>query len=436
MTVTFTGHLGDLGWGSSRRWNSWVEFHAGNTLIASSANGDFAVADGQVTEDISRSIRRDATVTLLFPQNAQRRTVGVYSQVTSGSPFEVGDDEVGDVEMVGGGTSVEELSIPPVTSDTARSVFIPTQVGDLLDPHSLATMRIYAGFEGEEVLLGFFDLAETPVRVEGGGAVVDVTAHSFERRLERAGFWNMNPYPASTPAIDAVLVLIGEAIRGTPILTAASGATIGELTWKPGDNRLSKITELLGICGMEGGFNRSNTYVIQPAPTASDFGTQSPRWDIIDGVNARIATLNAASRTFSDSDSYNGVVIEGTGQDNPQDNPIYSARWNLNPTSPLYFDPDNPQASPMGARPKHISSELVKSQTDADAMATVELAKVLMVTDSIEVEVPANAELEMGQYVRFACDAIGADGVYRVNRVVHNLAGGATSLTLYRFTGV
>lgn len=437
--VTFTGHLGgDLVWGSSRRWNAWVEFHSGVTKVASSADGDFAVIHGQVTEDIGRGVRRDAQISLLFPSNPQRRTVAAYAVVTSGTVFTVGGSNVGGTDVLGGAsTTTQETSVPSVVSDTARSVFIPTEVGDLLDPHSLASMRIYGGFDGEEVLLGYFDLAETQLRAEAGGAVVDITAHSYEWRLDRASFWQMEAFDNGTLATTAVQALVHEVLPDTQFEgIPASAATIGELTWKPGDNRLSKITELLALGGLEGGFTRSNDYAVQASPTLVDFGARSPQWDIIDGVNARVATLNTASRKFSDADSYNGVIIEGTSQNGPNTAPVFSTRWNLNPASPLYFDPANPRGSGMGPRPKHISSQLVKTQADADAMAAVEFAKVLMLTDSVDAQVPAHAGLEMGHYARLVCDALGVDGVYRVGRVVHDLGGAAAQVTLYRFTGV
>jgi prophage tail gpP-like protein len=90
----------------------------------------------------------------------------------------------------------------------------------------------------------------------------------------------------------------------------------------------------------------------------------------------------------------------------------------------------------MGPRPKHVTSELAKTLADAEAVAAVELAKVLMVTDSVEAEVPAHAKLEMGQYARLVSDALGVDAVYRLNRVVHDLGGGPAKVTLYRFSGV
>jgi hypothetical protein len=145
--------------------------------------------------------------------------------------------------------------------------------------------------------------------------------------------------------------------------------------------------------------------------------------------------MHSASRTFSDDNSYNGVVVEGT-QHETDAAPVIVVLWNNNPASPLYFDPANPTVSAGGPRPKYISTDLVKTESEALSMALAELAKVLMVADAIDVDAPANAAMQMGQYVRFTSDALGVDGVYRVARVTHDLRGGPMSLTLQRFSVV
>lgn len=432
--VGFTGHIGAYTWGSSRKWNSWVEIMYRDTLIASSADGDFAVTSGKITEDIGRPVRRDVQLSLTFPQLPRRMTMPVLQATVTGTPIVVGSSNVGSTDRIGGVAAAEAVVIPPVEPESTRPLLIPTTLGSVLDPNSLAHLRIHAGFVGEEVLMGYFDLASTEVKDGGSGPVVDITGQSFERRLNLAGFWQMNGFGASQPAVSAAMAVILEAMPQTQFIVTQSAATIGELTWKSSDNRLTKITDLLTLAGMEGGFNRSNVFTIQPAPIPSSFGTQQAQWDVIDGVNARVATLNTASRKFSDEDSFNGVVVEGTSQSTPNTPPVSAVVWNTNQTSPLYFDPTNPGASTMGPRAKFVHSELAHTTNDAYSIAQIELAKVLMLTDTIDAEVPANAEIQMGHFVRLVCDSLGVDGIYRVARVVHDLAGGPASLSLYHFT--
>jgi hypothetical protein len=69
-------------------------------------------------------------------------------------------------------------------------------------------------------------------------------------------------------------------------------------------------------------------------------------------------------------------------------------------------------------------------------VAAAELAKVLMISDSVEAQVPANTKIEMGHFVRLAADALGVDGIYRVSKVVHDLTGAPASLSLFRFQAV
>ncbi len=424
-------------WGVSREWNTWLEFHAGATLVASSANGDFAIKDGQVTEDIGRQVRRDAQFTLIFPPQPRRSSMPIFATVAGATAFTVGESTAGGTDLVGGqGAGLTDLPAP--VSESTRPTLIPTGLGDLLDPNSLATILVYSGFKDEEVLLGTFDLVTTSVKADGQGSgpVVDIVAQSFERRLAKAGFWQMEAFANNTNSVDAAISLVKEVLPHTTFVYPATNAVIGELTWKPGDNRMDKITELMTVAGTEGGFKRNNDFVIDHAPIQGSFGAQPAQWELIDGVNARIATLNSASRKFSDEDSYNGVVVEGTSEATPGAVPITAAVWNLNPSSPLYFDPTSPSSSSMGPRAKYVKSELAHSYADALSIATIELAKVLMLVDSIEVSVPANPDLEMGQYARLVSDSLGVDAVFRIARVAHDLAGGPATLSLFRFTSV
>jgi hypothetical protein len=469
-------------WGGSRRWNSWVEFVVGNVPVASSATGNFALLGGKVTEDLSRGIRRDATVTLQFPTGQRHTTIPVFTPVAAaGAPFTIGTSSVGGSDTIGGGTigvgaplltssgatitdasgnpiyvgteeaaPALEVAIPSTTAATRRSAYVPTSIGDLLDPNSGTEMRIWAGFEGEEVLLGHFDLVSTPVKLDAGGPMVQVTGQSFERRIQRRGFWEpynltVTPNPFGTTLVYQVLysllyALMPSLFTGQTVLIGAeiepSPVPASSISYKPGDDPLAKIGDLMAVAGLEGGFTRDNRFVAKRSPVVSDFGTVEARWQFVDGENAAIATLNDASRTFSDENSYNGVIIEGTNHTDPNAAPVIYTLWNTNASSPTYFDPNNPQASPNGPRPKHVTSDLVKTTADASAVAVAELAKVLMQTDTVDAEVPANARIEMGHFARLASDGLGADGMYRVSRVVHDLNGAPAQVTLYRFQQV
>lgn len=465
MTTTYAT-VAPTTWGGSRRWNAYVEILVGDQPVASSASGDFALLGGTVTEDMSRAIRRDVSLHLQFPTGQRSTTVPVYTPLIVSTFFSVGSSTVGSSDTIGGNAtgsplldqagatitdqngdplyvgSVDtastpqlQLLIPSGRALTTRSAFIPTSLGDLLDPNSQAIIRVWAGFAGEEALLGYFDLSSVPVRMDVGGPLVDVAGQSFERRLSKAGFWQVEAYTAGIPAWQLMESLVTEALPTTVFSTAKLTPTVSGVSYKPGDDRMAKITEVMGIAGIEGGFDRNNIFTTTPTPSTGDFGTAQPRWQVLDGINARVATLNGATRTFSDDSSYNGVVVEGTNHTDPNAAPVIYALWNTNAASPLYFDPANPRSG-SGPRPKQITSDLVATLADARAMAQAELAKVLMVADTADAVVPANALIEMGHFARLASDGLGVDGIYRVTKVVHDLSGAPAQLSLTRFQQV
>lgn len=469
MTTTLVATVANTAWGSSRRWNAYVEFLVGGVPVASSATGDFALVSGKVTEDMSRAIRRDVQVTLQFPTGRRRTTVPIFRPQTDTTYFTVGSSSVGGTDTIGGsavgtnapmltasGATITDaasdpiyvgtetasatppltLSVPATTAPTVRSPWIPTSIGDLLDPNGPTVMRIWAGAEGDEQLLGYFDLVSTPVKIGAGGALIDLTGQSFERRIQKAGFWRIFATEATLLAWQTIEFLVAEVLPSTEFQVTVSPVVLKGASYKPGDDRLSKLGDLLSVAGLEGGFDRNNRYAASPAPATADFGNFAARWEVLDGVNAKVATLNDATRTFSDENSYNGVVVEGTNHADANAAPIMYTLWNTNASSPLYYNPDAPGSSPTGPRPKHVSSDLVSTQSGAAAFAAAELAKVLMISDSVEAQVPANARIEMGHFVRLAADALGVDGMYRVSKVVHDLTGAPAALSLFRFQAV
>lgn len=435
MTTVYATAVDPHPWGESRRWNAWIEFWIADEMVASSALGDFAVTEGRVTEDITRSICRDVDLTLYFPLTPRYSNIAVYSISAGTGPFTVGSSEVGGTDVLGGGDSVT-VQTPASAADTRRNPLVPVNIGDLLDPHSASILHIYAGWTGEEVRLGIFDIASVPVKIGPGAATLTLSGLSFERRIDKGGFWKVENATDGQSVTSAAAYLVNQVISDVLVRPETSAATTAAISWKPGDNRLQAIVKLLESAGMIGYFDRDNVFRIERGPSLDDLSNQTDwTWEIIDGQNGVIATLHSASRTFSDEESYNGVVIEGTNHETGA-TPVVYVLWNDNPASPLYFDPNNPTVSAGGPRPKHITSDLVTTEADAAAMALAELAKVLTIADAIDAEVPANANIQMGQYARFTSDDLGVDGIYRIVRVAHDLTGGPAQLTLQRFSVV
>lgn len=422
-------------WGTSRTWNAWAELWVADQLVASSANGDFALVGGRVTEDITRSICRDADLELAFPLMPRVATIAVYTLTGTTEPFVVGESEVGSADVVGGGGTASVQSAPAI-AETRRNPMIPVNLGDLLDPHSASLLHVWAGWEGEEVRLGIFDLSSVPVTAQDGGAAITISGQSFERRIDKAGFWQVENATDGQSVSSITTYLVNQVLSDVLVRPESHAATTPAVSWKPGDNRMTAITKLLDSAGMLGYFDRDNIFRIERAPSLDDLSKQTDwTWHIVDGVNGVVATLYGAGRTFSDEESYNGVIIESTQHETDAD-PVIYVLWNNNPASPLYFDPANPTVTAGGPRPKYISTDQVKTEAEAAAMALSELAKVLTVADAIEVSAPANAAIQMGHYARFTSDALGVDGIYRVVRATHDLAGGPIELTLQRFSVV
>lgn len=377
-------------WGLSQRWNAWAELVVNRQVMASSADDDFQLLSGRVTEDLSRSVTADVS-----------------------------------------------LDLGLTSSPSARHPLLPTRLGDLLDPNNHTHVRVFAGYEGSEVQMGVFDLATCPITVDPSGTKVSITGMSLERTLQRAGFWETGTFGAGA-RVDAVIVSLVRGLLGADLtmFIEQNDSVIPETTCKPGDDRLGKVTEMAQAAAMEFRFDRLGRVELRNAPSAASWHQSNASWTLSDGLEQPVATLISAVREFTDEESYNGVIVEGSGHQDDQTAPIYYALWITNPSSPLYFDPNYPGASRRGPRPKHIRNEMVTTLEGAVGMAHAELARSTAVVDAVTAVCPANPEIRIGLYARLRSRSLDVDGVYRVVRVAHDLSGGPAEVLLHRYQQV
>lgn len=372
-------------WGRTQEWNAWVELTIAGDVVASSAEGDFQLVGGRLTEDLTRSIVGDVSLDLAFP---------------------------------------------------AGSALIPTRLGDLLDPHGQTAIKVWAGYRGREVPMGLFDLATTPLTLDLGGLRVAVTGMSFERLIQRAGFWevvSLGPGFADIEAREGIYFLTRTVLGANlPVQIDHNPIRMPTVTYKPGDDRLSAIAEIANGARMDVRFNRVGVFTVTNIPSNVD--ALEPRWNFTDGDNG---TILSATREFSDAESFNGVLVEGTAQRTDSAGPVYYMELLQNPSSPLYFNPtQGPGSSRWGPRIKHIRNEFVATLEQAAGVAKAYLAELSAVSDTVVVRAPANAEIEVTHIAQLTSADLGVDDPYRVTRVIHDLSGGPVEVTLHRWRGI
>lgn len=366
-------------WGESQEWNAWVEFLVAGTVAASSATGEFRLVGGRITEDVSRSVMGDVSLDLAFPEG---------------------------------------------------SSLIPVEVGDLLTPHGDTVIRVWAGYKNAEVCMGYYDLATTPLTVDLGGLRVAVTGMSFERVIQRAGFWGVDTWD-NLQAVDGIVRLVNGVLGGNvQYVLPPFDVPIPGVSFKPGDDRLAMATKMAQAAGLEFRFARTGQFVVSGIPSPDSYLTAPAQWEFLDGPSG---TLVSAVRDFDDEDSYNGVVLEGAAPRDSNSQPVYAAAFITDPSSPLRFNPSlGAGSSRWGPRPKYVRNEFVGTAEQASSVLANELTKLSAVSDTITVKAAANAGVEVGNYARLRASKLGVDAVFRVNRIVHDLTGGAMEATLGR----
>jgi hypothetical protein len=374
-------------WGASGGFSARVDFlDAAGGVIASTDDPDsrIVLVSGSVNEDRTQSVTRECSLRLLLVR-------------------EENSDEV--------------------------HPLLPARPGDPLDPRTGGAVAVYAGpvrpsGTPDYVKLGVFKVTGANVRSSPlTGESIDLSGFSQEHEIRAANFWIPTVVLAGTRAVDAIVALVVEAIPDVELTYESSAVNVpGELSWGDGDDRLNAVTELAASVAMEARFDRQGVFRVRAAPQFGDEPEQSPRWTLTEGDRA---TVRDVGRDISDATLFNGVVVVGEPLDT-DDDPVRAEAWDTRPTSPVYYDPDNPGRSLIGPRPKKIVSNLVTTVQQAEAMAAAELAKVLAFADKISVTMAANPEIEAEDVVRVIRSTMGVDALYRVESVTHDLLGGSS----------
>jgi hypothetical protein len=168
--------------------------------------------------------------------------------------------------------------------------------------------------------------------------------------------------------------------------------------------------------GMLLSFDPAGTVVLEPE---LDPATVAPQWEFIEGPDC---TMTSVSRTLDAEKTRNGVVVVGEGSG--VTTPVRGEAWDTDPTSPTYY------LGPFGKRPFFLSSPLIKTQGQADAVAAAQLPKVLSVGETVELTARANPFLRAGQVVEVQRGRAGVSGKFLVDSVTLPLDVGEMRVSL------
>lgn len=347
----------------------------------------------------------------------QSHTVVTRAEIWQGGLF------VRDLEILSGKVSVDggaairrrcEVTLADPAGDLT-----PSDVSDLLGPFG-SEVRLFRGVrlvEGDPTSdelapLGVFRLTNTRVSDSDQGLVIRLAGHDRARRIQRARW--IDPYliPGGVNYAQAIQDLVADRAPGVAFNFVSSSRTAPPIIlgldrdndpWKDAQDMASAL-------GCELFFDAAGVCVLRPIP---DPNTSALSATYAEGAEA---TLLGVERELDAEQTYNGAIVTGEGS-NVQV-PVRSERWDTDPDSPTYHLGD------FGKVPYFLTSSLITTQAQADAVASAILRRILGVTERIRFDAIVNPAHDAGDVVKIKRLRAGVDDIHVVNALEVPLAVG------------
>lgn len=323
-----------------------------------------------------------------------------------------------DLKVITGAVNCTRLADTRRTVQQLRVVGIPTALlpragrRSPLDQYGnelvIAAGVGYPGGDVELVAQGVFRIATYKVVDTAEGVAVDLTATDRAGWIAKCALLVPWQTPAGGTAIDAITALaqyllgprveiVDESTRGQVdvfpqhvLAERANPWTAGIATWAE-------------AVGAEAFFDRHGRLIVRDVP---DLSGQPAAWQAVEGATCTVVEID----TSGDDTAPNAVVVAG---ENPDTSGFRATAINDDPASPTYYGPDadNPISGGYGPRPVAITSPLVTSQAQAQAMADARGRTLFAATQQYRLSMAPNPGLVEGDvlHLRRARDGIDAN---------------------------
>ena len=373
-----------VAWGQSSGFTARVEIlDAAGQVVASTGDSrsGIVLASGTVDEDASQSVTRSCSLRLLLATQ------------TNGA-------------------------VHPL---------IPTRPGDPLDPRTGGSMVIWAGHfrpsgQPDLVKLGVFRISSVSFTSGVSGDGLNIRGYSREAAISAVPFFDAHQVAAGTRITSVIETMVVEALPNATYHIESSTVTLPACSFGDSANRMSVIGDLAGAIGMRAHFDRDDRLRVEHIAQHGSPDQLAARWAFSEGNGAVLVDI---AREIDDSEMFNGVIVVGEPK-NSADPPVRAVLWDTDPSSPTFYDPANPGASRVGPRPKKVVSQLISTVAQAQELCFAMLHQILSWPDQLSVTLAPNPAIEAGDVVRVVRSALGVDGLYKVQRVTHDLTGKTT----------
>lgn len=270
----------------------------------------------------------------------------------------------------------------------------------------------------ETIPLGLFRISKPRLVVDSNDFRITIDAYDRSRTISRNRFTDSYVVALATDYATSIKTIIQDRM---PILADADFVfmktdgtdggpvyTTPALIFAPQDDPWEAVRAMATAIGAELFFDGSGKCVLRPQ---ADPLFTPPVWEYISGPTS---LLEGLGRDLDDETAYNGVIAVGQNTDNalvPR-----GEAWDTSPTSPTYYDPNQPHLSVYGAVPYFYTSEYFTTNAQCVAAAQGLLVKVLGVLESVDLGMFPNPAHEGNDVIKITEPNTGVDAVYLLDQ--------------------
>lgn len=338
------------------------------------------------------------------------------------------DNESARLEAISGDVKVDRSADIRRTCDVecidSTGDLTPVDGWGILTPYG-SEIRPYRGVVyddgAEEVYpLGVFVVTEVSLTDNANGSVgISVKASDRSFVVKRDKFQTTYVIPSGTNVIQAIRDILARTYDDLSYDTISTTvATTAPQVYDQGADPWDACNTLAQSIGCEIYFDVNGWVVIAPSVDIDDL--PAPEFQYIEGNNCAMTDL---SRRFSNDQGYNGVIVigESPGDELP---PIRAEAWDDEPGSVTY------RKGAYGEVPMFLTSQVVKTQDDATAMAVQTLRNQLGATAQLSINAYVNASYEAGAVVQVERARSHVTGLFAIDAFNVPLRGGTQGITL------
>ncbi|CAG6392782.1 DUF5047 domain-containing protein [Streptomyces cocklensis] len=296
------------------------------------------------------------------------------------------------LEHTGGSVTVDRKQVPrrTCTVTVADPALIPRTPADKLSVYG-AKLRISRGItygDGSTELapIGYFRVDQVTGDPDIGP--VTITGSGLEAAIVDDVFRTPTTVASATTAVTGITQLIQATLPGATVISRATNAAVGTMSWDAQTSRWDAITALATAIGAEVYADAGGTFVIAPLP---DLLASSVVWEVAAGEGGVMISANrgmSRAGVFNSITAYGENLVDGAA-------PVSATVEDTDPTSPTYVN--GPFGRVVGD--DYTSATLVTT-AQCTAAATQLLKTALKPNATADITSLPNPLLEPGDVIR------------------------------------